>query len=87
LIATDYDKASKLFLGMPADKIKEIFGGLNMIRIASIEEPIPHSETNRLRVPYEVEVEMEGEITLWKKQPFVQQVPGQSGRWAIIGGF
>jgi hypothetical protein len=87
LIARDYDKASKLFLGMPADKIEEIFGGLNMIRIASIGEPIPHSETNRLRVPYEVEVEMEGKVTLWKKQPFVQQMPGQSGRWAIIGGF
>jgi hypothetical protein len=87
LIARDYEKASKLFLGMPADKIKEVFGGLNMIRIASIGEPIPHSETNRLRVPYEVEVEMEGKVTLWKKQPFVQQMSGESGRWAIIGGF
>ncbi|HUW20613.1 MAG TPA: hypothetical protein VMW16_15050 [Sedimentisphaerales bacterium] len=87
LIARDYDKASKLFLGMPADKIKEVFGGLNMVRIASIGEPIPHSETDRLRVPYEVEVEVEGKVTLWKKQPFVQQMPGESGRWAIIGGF
>jgi hypothetical protein len=87
LIAKDYDKASKLFLGMPADKIEEIFGGLDMIRIASIGEPVPHSETGRLQVPYEVEVEMEGKVTLWKKEPFVQQIPDQSGRWAIIGGF
>jgi len=87
LIAKDYDKASKLFLGMPADRIKTIFDELNMIRIASIGEPILHSGTNRLSVPYEVEVEMEGKTTLWKKQPFVQQMPNQSGRWVIIGGF
>jgi len=87
LIAKNYDKASKLFPGVPAGKIKEVFGELNMIRIASIGKPIPQSETTALRVPYEVEVEMEGKITLWKKQPFVQQMSGQSGRWAIIGGF
>jgi len=87
LIAKNYDKASKLFPGVPADEIKEMFGEINIIRVVSMGKPILHSETNHLRVPFEVEVEMEGKITLWKKQPFVQQMPGQSGRWAIIGGF
>ncbi len=88
LIAKNYDKASKLFPGVPAEKIKEIFGELNMIRIVSMGKPILDSETNRLRVPYEVEIKREGKVTLWKQEgPFVQQMPGQPDRWVIIGGF
>jgi len=87
LIAGDYDKASKLFPGVPADEIKEMFGGINIIRIVSMGKPILNSETNHLRVPFEVEVEMEGKISLWKKQgPSVQHLAGQPDRWAI-GGF
>ncbi len=89
LIAKNYDKASKLFLGVPAGKIKEIFGELNIIRIVSMEEPIGlPSETKRFRVPYELEIQMEGKATMSKQhEPIVQQLPGQSGRWVIIGGF
>jgi hypothetical protein len=88
LIARNYDKASKLFPGVRADKIKELFGELNIIRIVSMGEPILNSETNRLRVPYELEVEMEGKIIQWKQQgPFVQNLAGQPSRWAIMGGF
>ena len=87
LIARNYDKASKLFPGVPADEIKEMFGELNIIRIVSMGKPILHSETNRLRVPFELEVETEGKINLWKKQgPYVQHLAGQPDRWAI-GGF
>ena len=86
LIAKNYDKASKLFPGEPADKIKEMFSELNIIRIVSMGKPILHSETNRLRVPFEVEVEMEGKISLWKKQgPLIQHLAGQPDRWAING--
>jgi len=86
LIAGNYDKASKLFPGEPADKIKEMFSELNIIRIVSMGKPILHSETNRLRVPFEVEVEMEGKISLWKKQgPLIQHLAGQPDRWAING--
>ncbi len=88
LIARNYDKASKLFPAVPADKIKEMFGELNIIRIVSMGKPILHSETNHLRVPFEVEVEMEGKINLWKKQgPLVHHLAGQPGRWAIFGEF
>ena len=89
LIARNYDKASKLFLGVPAGEIKEIFGELNIIRIVSMEEPIGlPSETKRFRVPYELEIEMESKVTMSKRhEPIVQQLPGQSGRWVIIGGF
>ena len=87
LIAKNYDKASKLFPAVPADEIKEMFGELNIIRIVSMGKPILHSETNHLRVPFEVEVEMEGKKSLWKKQgPYVQHLAGQPDRWAI-GGF
>jgi hypothetical protein len=87
LIAKNYDKASKLFPGVPANKINEMFGELNIIRIVSMGKPILHSETNHLRVPFEVEVEMEGKKSLWKKQgPYVQHLAGQPDRWAI-GGF
>jgi vacuolar-type H+-ATPase subunit D/Vma8 len=88
LIARNYDKASKLFPAVPADKIKEMFGEINIIRIVSMGKPILHSETNNLRVPFEVEVEMEGKINLWKKQgPLVHHLAGQPGRWAIFGEF
>lgn len=86
LIAKNYDKASKLFPGVPANEIKEMFGELNIIRIVSIGKPILDSGTNHLRVPFEVEVEMEGQKSLWKKQgPLVQHLAGQPDRWAILG--
>jgi hypothetical protein len=88
LITRDYDKASKLFPGVPADKIKEMFGEVNIIRIVSMGKPILYSETNHLRVPYELEVEMEGKMIQWKQQgPLVQHLAGQPGRWVIFGGF
>ncbi len=87
LIAKNYDKASKLFPGVPTDEIKKMFGEVNIIRIVSLGKPILHSETNRLRVPYEVEIEMEGKISLLKRQGLlVQHLAGQPDRWAI-GGF
>jgi hypothetical protein len=85
LIARNYDKASKLFPGVPADKIKEMFGELKIIRTVSVGKPILNSETNHLRVPFEVEVEIEGKITVWKKQISIQQLSGESNRWAILG--
>ena len=86
LIARNYDKASKLFPGVPADEIKEMFGEINIIRIVSMGKPILHSETNRLRVPYEVEVEIKGEISQWKERSnLVQHLAGQPDRWAICG--
>jgi hypothetical protein len=88
LIPRNYDKASKLFPGVPADEIKEMFGEINIIRIVSMGKPILQSETNqlRVRVPYEVEVEMEGKKSLWKKQgPLVHHLAGQPNRWAIMG--
>ena len=86
LIARNYNDASKLFPGVPADEIKEMFGEINIIRIVSMGKPILRSETNNLRVPYEVEVEMEGKKSLWKKQgPLVHHLAGQPNRWAIMG--
>jgi hypothetical protein len=86
LIARNYADASKLLPAVSADKIKEMFGEINIIRIVSMGKPIPLSETNRFRVPFEVEVEIEGKKSLLKKQgPSVQHLAGQPGRWAING--
>jgi len=86
LIAGNYDNASKLFPGVPADKIKEMFGEINIIRIVSMGKPILSSQTNQFRVPFEVEVETEGKISLLKQQgPSVQHLAGQPNRWAING--
>ena len=86
LIAKNYDKASKLCPGVPADDIKEMFGEVNIIRVVSMGKPILYSETNHFRVPYELEVEMEGKIILLKQQgPLVQHLAGQPDRWAICG--
>jgi hypothetical protein len=85
LIAGNYEKASKLFPGVSADEVKEMLGELKVIRIISVGKPILDSKTNRLGVPFEVEVEAEGKITVWKKQTSVQQLSGESNRWAIFG--
>ena len=76
---------SKAMESTAADEIKEMLGELKIVRTVSVGKPIFDSEKNHLRVPFEVEVEIEGKITVWKKQPSVQQISGQSGRWAIFG--
>ena len=87
LIAKDYNRASELFLGTSADRVKEIFGELDIIKIVSIAKPTYHSEGNRFSVYYEVEVKSQGKTALWKKEPFVQQIQKTPSRWAITGGF
>jgi len=87
LIAKDYAKAGKLFSGMPAEKMQEIFGKMNFVRIVSIGQPVGHSQTRSLQVPCTIEIEKDGVIhQLQPKGPFVRQVESQPTRWQIIGG-
>ena len=87
LIAKDYAKAGRLMEGTPASKMEEFFGKMNFIRIVSIGEPSPHSQTRSLRVPCKVEVEANGAKSVFEPHgPFVRQVHNQPGRWSIIGG-
>jgi hypothetical protein len=89
LIAEDYAAAGQLLEGIPADKMREMFGPIKVLRIISIgpagSHPIP--ETKGLVVPCTVEIRKDGQISEWKlDQLGVRQVYNQPGRWTIFGG-
>ncbi|MHC4792276.1 MAG: hypothetical protein ACYS8Y_12755, partial [Planctomycetota bacterium] len=87
LIAEDFAKAGQLFGGMPATEAQDKFGNLNVLRIASIGEPVQHNKPSSLRVPCTIEMEKDGETIEWQPDgPFVRQVYRHAGRWRIIGG-
>jgi len=89
LIAQDYAKAGRLLEGMPAEKIKEMFGGRKFLRIISVGPVAPHPrpETKGVIVPCIVKVEENGQISEWKLDSLgVRQVYNQPGRWTIFGG-
>jgi len=89
LIAQDYAKAGRLLEGMPAEKIKELFGGRKFLRIISVGPVAPHPipETKGVIVPCIVEMEENGKITEWKLDRLgVRRVYNQPGRWTIFGG-
>ena len=87
LIAKDYAKAGQLLEGMPADRMKELFGRINFVRIVWVGHPTPYERNQSLRVPCKIEIESGGQTSVFEpKGPFVRQVHGQSGRWTICGG-
>lgn len=89
LIAGDYAKTGKLLEGLPAEKIKELFGGRKFLRIISVGPVAPHPmpETKGVIVPCIVEIEEDGKISEWKLDRLgVRQVYNQPGRWTIFGG-
>jgi len=89
LIAEDYSKAGKLLEGIPADKMQEIFANIKILRIVSVGPAGPHPipETKGLVVPCRVEIEKDGQTSLWELDRLgVRQVYNQPGRWTIFGG-
>jgi hypothetical protein len=89
LIAQDYAKAGRLLEGIPAEKIKEMFGVRKFLRIISVGPVAPHPipETKGVIVPCIVEIEEGGQISEWKLDRLgVRQVYNQPGRWTIFGG-
>ena len=89
LIAKDYAKAGRLFEGIPAEKIKEMFGDMNIVGIVSISEPIPHPYpgVGGFQVHCEIEIEKDGVKSILKPYgPGVRPVHGQPHRWGIHGG-
>ena len=89
MIAKDYEKAGKLWGGVPAERIEKAYGQIRFIRIISIGEPEPRPKMNNaLYVPCTVEIEENGIISEWHPEhSYVRQVHGQPERWEIIGGF
>ncbi|MBN2183045.1 MAG: hypothetical protein JW715_14130 [Sedimentisphaerales bacterium] len=89
LIAEDYTSAGQLFEGIPADKMRQIFGPIKILSIISIGPAGPHpiAETKGLVVPCTVEIEHDGETAEWELETIgVREVYNQPGRWTIFGG-
>jgi hypothetical protein len=92
LIAEDYAKAGLLLEGMPAEKMKEVFGRLKFHRIVEIGKPLAgkHPDPTALQVPAKVEVEgmrdKAGTKEVHQFTPYVRPVHGRPDRWDICGG-
>ncbi len=89
LIVKDYAKAGRLFEGIPAEKIQEMFGDMNIVRIVSISEAVPHPypKVGGFQVHCKIEIEKDGVKSILKPYgPGVRPVHGQSHRWGIHGG-
>jgi len=92
LIARDYETAGQLYCATPAEEMKQgFFGETRFLRIIAIDIPTPHPipEIGGLRVPCKIEIERDGEKSVWEPYgPFVRTVHRQSEnpRWEIHGG-
>ncbi|OHB60764.1 MAG: hypothetical protein A2167_07090 [Planctomycetes bacterium RBG_13_46_10] len=89
LIAKDYAKAGQLYSGLPADKIREKWEELKVVRIISIGEPVPHPDpgVGGFQVPCKIEVERDGAKSIYEPYgPGVRPVHGQPDHWNIHGG-
>jgi hypothetical protein len=89
LIAKDYAKAGQLYGGVPTDKMRERWEELNVVRIISISEPIPHPHprVGGFQVHCEIEIEKDGIKSILKPYgPGVRPLRGQPNRWNIHGG-
>ncbi len=89
LIVKDYAKAGQIYSGLPAAKMQERWQDLNVLRIVSISEPIPHPYpgVGGFQVHCEIEIEKDGVKSILKPYgPGVRPVHGQPDRWNIHGG-
>ncbi len=89
LIAEDYGKAGILLEGIPAVKMKEMFGRFKFHRIVEVGKPVAgkHPDPTALQVPVKVEWEVNGQKKeIHQFTPYVRPVYGHPDRWGICGG-
>ena len=89
LMAEDYAAAGQFLEGVPAEKMREMYSPMKVIRIISIGPAGPHAvpETKGLAVPCTVEIQKDGQTSEWKLDGVgVREVFNQPGRWTIFGG-
>jgi len=89
LIVRDYAKAGQIYSGVPATKMQERWQNINVLRIVSISEPVPHPYpgVGGFQVHCEIEIEKDGVKSIMKPYgPGVRPVHGQPHRWNIHGG-
>ena len=91
LKAADYGKAGTLCAGAPASYMEEMFGGMKIVRIASIGQPAPYPEprVGGFIVPCEVEVQSDDGVNLATRHISLSirrgDVQVQPDRWNIHG--
>ena len=89
LIVKDYAKAGQVNHGVPAAKMQERWQDINVLRVVSISEPVPHPHpgVGGFQVKCEIEIEKDGVRAIMKPYgPGVRPVRGQPHRWNIHGG-
>ena len=89
VLAKDYAKAGRLFEGLPAARIEEMFRDLKIVRIVSIGAPQPNPTpgVGGFLVPCQLEIETNGVKSIYTPWgPGVRPVYNQPSRWAIHGG-
>ncbi len=89
MIAENYAKAGVLLQGMPAKKMKELFGRFEFLRVVEVGKPVAgkHPDPTALQVPVKVEWEGGGQKKEIRKfTPYVRPVYGHPDRWGICGG-
>jgi len=85
-IAQDYGKVKKMLGGMPGDVLEKAFGG-RILRIISIDKPVPHEKWKHiLCVPCKIEFETPKGNRIANFKPHVKRLENQSGnKWSICG--
>jgi len=87
MIAKDYAKAGALYSGVPAEKMHQVYGKMNIVEIVSIGEPTVHLVNRSLKVPCVLMITQDGQNKEFSPDGlYVRQMHGQPGRWEIIGG-
>lgn len=88
VIAQDYETAGRLCGGLPPEFMQEHLGNIRFLRIISLGEPTAPSDPRigGLRVPYKVEIEVNGEVSIKEQSAAIRPVYSQPDRWAIHGG-
>ena len=89
LMAKDYAKAGQIYGGASETKMQERWKDINVLKIISISEPVPHSHPNvgGFQIHCEIEIEKDGVKSVLKPYgPGVRRVHGQAHRWNIHGG-
>ena len=88
-IEKDYAKAGLLCSGISAAEMQKRWQNINVLRIVSISEPVPHPtpKVGGFQVHCEIEIEQDGVRSILKPYgPGVRPVHGQPHRWGIHGG-
>lgn len=89
LMAKDYARAGQIYGGASAARMQERWKDINVLRIISISEPIPHPypKVGGFQVHCEIEIEKDGVTSRLKPYgPGVRPLKGQAHRWNIHGG-